>query len=283
MKRINLLTVLGLLVWSGGVTRSAAAEPDKPAAPLFPDKHLETAVRKFVFEKSDNDKPLVEADVGNLSTIQGVGLGITNLAGLEKCPALASLDLAKNQITDLGPLKGLARLQYLNLADNQISDVTPLGTIPALQYVELSRNKVKNLQPLGALTNLASLYLSQNQVADLSPVLSHPKLATLYADGNQLKTIQGINALRSLTSLNLNRNALTDLAPLTGLNNLYFLSLEHNKIRDLKPLLEMAKQDKEQRWAPFINIYLAGNPLGSAAKGSQIPGLKQIGARIFNN
>src|SRR6185295_9066353 len=113
MKRI-LYHLIGVLLiglsWATG-----AAEPEPK---LFPDKNLEAAVRKFVFEKRDNDKPLTEADLENLSTIQAVGLGITNLAGLEKCQSLASLDLAKNKITNLAPLKSLARIQYLNVADN---------------------------------------------------------------------------------------------------------------------------------------------------------------------
>src|SRR5947207_8460859 len=96
-------------------------------APVFKDKNLEKAVRKFVFEKRDNDKPIVEADVANLSTVQGTGLEITDLAGLEKCVNLASLDLAKNRIKDLGPLKGLSKLQYLNLADNQVENLAPLA------------------------------------------------------------------------------------------------------------------------------------------------------------
>src|ERR1051325_12237365 len=96
-------------------------------APVFKDKNLEKAVRKFVFDKRDNDKPITEADVANLSTIQGVGLAIADLSGLEKCVNLASLDLAKSKIKDLTPLKGLGKLQYLNLADNQVEDLAPLA------------------------------------------------------------------------------------------------------------------------------------------------------------
>src|SRR5688500_10245439 len=100
---------------AGVLTLTHAAETN---VVVFPDKQLEAAVRKFVFEKRDNDKPLVESDVVNLSTIQATGLGITNLSGLEKCQSLASLDLAKNRISDLSPLKHLGRIQYLNLAQN---------------------------------------------------------------------------------------------------------------------------------------------------------------------
>src|SRR3954463_10691090 len=93
-------------------------EPEKKAESIFPDKNLEAAVRKFVFEKRDNDKPIVESDVVQLSTINGVGMNIKDLTGLEKCRSLASLDLARNQISNLSPLKGLANVQYLNLAGN---------------------------------------------------------------------------------------------------------------------------------------------------------------------
>src|SRR5687768_17370482 len=89
-------------------TATFAAED---AAPLFPDKNLEKAVRKHVFEKRDNDKPLVEADVANLSTIDAKNLGITNLAGLEKCISLAALDLSKNKLTDVSALKDLKLVQ----------------------------------------------------------------------------------------------------------------------------------------------------------------------------
>ena len=72
--------------------RNLAAEFTYKDAPLFADKNLEKAVRKHVFEKRDNDKPLVQADVENLSVIKADGMGITNLAGLEKCISLQELD-----------------------------------------------------------------------------------------------------------------------------------------------------------------------------------------------
>src|SRR3954465_10417602 len=151
-------------------------------APLFPDKNLEKAVRKHVFEKRDNDKPLVEADVSSLSTIKADGMGITNLAGLEKCVSLASLELAKNKIKDLTPLNGLKLVQFLTLNDNQIEDITPLGGMKSLQYVELSHNKVKTIDALTNCTNMASIYVSQNQITDLRPAFKLTRLATLYAD-----------------------------------------------------------------------------------------------------
>src|SRR6266496_1022907 len=274
-KLIGSFAGLFLLSFSG--CQALGADSASPPAPLFVDKNLEAAVRKYVFEKRDNDKPLVEADLVNLSTIEAKGLGVTNLTGLEKCRELASLDLSGNKISDLAPIQGLAKMQYLNLADNQIEDLTPLAGIFALQYLELSRNRVKEITTLQALTNLASLYLSHNQISDIAPVVKLSKLSSLYLDQNQIKSIQGIHQLKGLFTLSLSKNAISDLSPLSELPGLYNLFLENNQIRDLSALVVMTKQDKERRFAPFLNVYLKGNPLSSAAKSKQIASLKELG------
>jgi len=103
------------------------------AADLFPDKNLEKVVWRYVFEKRNNDQPLVEKDVENISTIEAKNAGIKNLAGLEKCRSLLLLDLEGSEIEDLAPLKDLTGIQSLNLAKNKIKDATPLAGLTALQ------------------------------------------------------------------------------------------------------------------------------------------------------
>jgi Leucine-rich repeat (LRR) protein len=260
--------------------RAFAAESTPSPTPIFVDTQLEKAVRRFVLEKRDNDKILVEADLASLSTIQANGLEITNLSGLEKCMSLASLDLAKNKISNLEPLKTLIKIQYLNLANNQIEDISPLREIIALQYIELSHNRVKDVQPLASLTNLASLYLSHNVIADIAPLTKFRKLSSLYLDNNKVTDISGLNRLTSLLTLSLNNNAVTDLSPLVGLNGLYFLFLENNKIEDLTPLITMTQKDYEgeKRFAPFLQVYLKGNSIQK----SQIDKLRTFGTRVFD-
>ena len=275
-----LSPVLPRLRAADAAANAVAATSAPPAAPLFLDRNLESAVRKFVFEKRDNDKPLVEADLATLSTIEAKGLAITNLAGLEKCRELASLDLSRNKIADLSPLKDLSRLQSLSLSDNAVQDLSPLGSIAALQYLELSRNKVKDLQPLAGCTNLSALYLSQNAVEEIAPLHQLTRLSSLYLDQNRLKSIEGLGRIRGLFTLSLSQNQISDVKPLTGLTGLSSLFLEGNKIKDLAPLVEWAAADKEQRFAPFLNLYLKGNPLSSAAKGKQTSALKEIGVRV---
>ena len=71
---------------------------------------MEAVVRQYVFEKRNNEEPLTEKDVENISTIEGKGKEIKDLTGLEKCLSLALLDLEANQISDLAPLKDLTNL-----------------------------------------------------------------------------------------------------------------------------------------------------------------------------
>jgi Leucine-rich repeat (LRR) protein len=278
---VQLLTILGAF-WVGSAQPLPGQAP-KVDTSIFPDKNLESAVRKCVFEKRDNDKPLIEADLVNISTITAAGLQITNLTGLEKCKALASLDLARNAVVDLGPLKDLAGIQYLNLASNQIQDIAPLAGVKAMQYLELSGNRVANLQPLAGLTNLASVYLSTNQITDISPLLGLPKVYSLYLDNNPIKSLEGISGLSRLGTLSLNGVGLKDLSVLKGLNSLYFLFLERNKITDLTPVYEACKKDNEgpKRFAPFLNLFLTGNSLGGSSK-KQIATLKDMGVKVTN-
>src|SRR6185295_10436730 len=85
MKNCFLLS----LVLGAAMASYAAEDQPKESKELFPDKALERAVRKSVYEKRDNDKPLVESDLGNISIIQASNMGISGLAGLEKCEVLA--------------------------------------------------------------------------------------------------------------------------------------------------------------------------------------------------
>ena len=152
----KLISSAVILLAITGIQTSALAQSAKDT-PLFPDKKLEAAVRRYVFEKRGTDKPLVEADVVNISTIEAKNAGITDLTGLDKCRALASLDLAKNKIKKIDALKGLANIQLLDLSGNEIEDISPLSGVAALQYIELSNNKVKDITALGAVTNLSSV------------------------------------------------------------------------------------------------------------------------------
>jgi Leucine-rich repeat (LRR) protein len=143
--------------------QAPASTNKPPEVSIFADKRLEDAVRQQVFAKRYTNSPLTAADVANVSTFNGNGKGITSLAGLEHCKALAAVDLAGNAITDLAPLKGLKQLQYLNVATNKLKTIVPLATLPALQYIEISENQVADLAP-------TYLFLDDNRIRDLTPL-----------------------------------------------------------------------------------------------------------------
>ena len=100
-------------------------------------------------------------------------------------------------------------------------------------------------------------------------------------DRNKLREITGLHKLKNLSSLSLAYNKLTDLSPLTGLDRMQFLFLEGNELQVFGPVYEMVTRDleSEQRFAPFINIYVAGNPL-EALGWKQIARLKEKGIKV---
>jgi len=255
------------------------------AADLFPDKNLEAAVREQVFAKRDKKEPLVEADVQNISVVRGKGKKIKNLAGLEKCVALAELNLADNEIADITPIKDLTQIQLLDLSKNKISNIGAIAGLVNLQYIELSDNQVSDLSPVAKLSNLRNLYVDRNQVKDLGPVSQLPKLVSLYVRDNPISDLRPLASLKWLERLDIRGNQVSDLAPLSGLTEWKYLIADKNKITDLSVLIAMCKKDladpKNTRFAPFWNIYLYGNPLSDAAKTTQLEELKKL-ARIVS-
>jgi Leucine-rich repeat (LRR) protein len=250
---------------------------------LFPDKNLESVVRREVFAKRDNQEPLTEDDVKNISRVIGRGKAIKSLKGLEKCRSLAEIRLADNEISDLSPIAGLTVLQSIDFAGNKIADLTPLAGLTGLQYLELSNNEVVELKPLAKLENMRSLYLSHNKIKKLEPISGLSKMWSLYLDGNPLDGLAPLAKLVKLKSLDLRETGVSDLSPLAAYTELDSLLLEGNKVSDLSVLVEMAKKDFEgpKRFAPFIRLYLARNPLSEDAKEGQLKSLAEFGCRIM--
>ncbi|MDA1049634.1 MAG: leucine-rich repeat domain-containing protein [Planctomycetota bacterium] len=244
---------------------------------IFPDKALEAVVRTYVFEKRNNDQPIVEDDVVNISTIKGKNKGIKDLTGLEKCRSLALLDLAGNEITTIDAIAGLKNIQSLDLSKNKITDIKPIEGLTKLQHLELSDNQVSDLAAVAKLDNMRSFYISNNKVQDLAPVANLKKAWSLYADGNQIVDLKPIEGMDKLDTLFAGGNQVADLSPLKGHERWKFLSLENNKITDLGVLVETAAaaNAKPDRSASFWQVFLTGNPLSDAAKSQQLEELKK--------
>jgi uncharacterized protein (TIGR03067 family) len=253
--------------------------PPPPAKPPIPDKNLEAAVREVLHEPKGD---LTDEKLKNLFVLKSSGKKIASLAGLEKCKNLAELKLSNNQITDVAPLRDCTNLQSLDLAGNQISDLTPLAGLTKLQYLELSNNQIKNLAPLKGLTNLTALYLSGNKISDIGPVGSLVKLWSLSLEKNQIRNLAPLATVTRISTLNLNDNQVDNLGPLTKQTELGMLIIEGNKITDLTPLVTMSKADAggPKRFAPFLRVYLKGNPLSEEARTRQMSALKGYGVRF---
>jgi Leucine-rich repeat (LRR) protein len=89
-----------------------------------------------------------------------------------------------------------------------------------------------------------------------------------------------LTTVTRISTLDLSDNQVADLAPLSKQTDLRMLIIERNKVADLKPLVDSCKADftSAKRFAPFLRLYLAGNPLG-ADSAKQLEELKAVGVR----
>lgn len=278
----------GLLVMTMAGVPGLETRAGGKAKAMIPDKNLEAALRGVLFEAKGD---LTEAMLNNVFVLEARGKKIADLTGLEKCKNLAQLNVADNQVADLGPLKDLRNIQSLDLSNNKITDVTPLKDITRLAYLELSGNQISDLKPLSGLVNLNALYLTGNKIKDISPLAGlgpspptrpRSRLVSLSLGRNQIADISALSKLTQISTLELKDNRIEDLTPLTKHTELSLLMLENNKIRDLAALVSMCKADAAgpRRFAPYLRLYLAGNPLSDAAKTKQLADLRAAGVRL---
>lgn len=248
----------------------------------FADKNLETAVRAMIFDKKDPATELTDEDLKKVFILEAKGKQIGNLSGLEKCTNLQLINLAQNGVADITPIKDLANLQSLDLSQNKLTDAAPLAGLKALQFVELSNNQLAALPALDALNKLAALYLAGNKLTDLAPLAKLTKLSSLDLAKNQVTNLAPLAELKDLSLLKLSENQITDLTAIGNMKRLSMLFLDHNKVQDLAPLVASAKADAEgeKRFAPYLRLWLAENPLSDAAKNEQLPALKAAGVRL---
>lgn len=278
MPHIRSRFLLATLIAVGTLLAGAAPLP----AVQFPDKNLEAALRYYILEKRNKPDELTDDDLKKIFVLEAKGKMIKDLTGLEKCPNLALINFAKNEVADITALKGLKSLQSLDLSDNKITDVTALTELVGLQYLDLTNNQIADAKPLATLVKLSMLDLSGNKVTDVTPLAALAKISSLYLPRNGLTDIKPLAGLTGVSILKLSDNQIADIAPLEKMNNLRMLFLERNKITDLAPLVNSCKADaeKEKRFAPYLRLYLKENPLSDPAKAEQLPALQKAGVRI---
>ncbi len=258
--------------------------PTVLAQSIFPDKNLEAAVRKEVFEKRNNQDPITAEDVKRISQVEASKAGIASLEGLQHCESLMRIDLPENEITDLTPLASLKRLQSVNLANNKIESIEPLKEHKNIQYLKLSNNAVTDLTPVTSMANMRALYVEGNKITSLEPISGLSKITSLYAGGNPIENYSPIGNLPWLSSLDLRHANIMDLHFLMPLKQVRVLNLSHNKVQDLTTLIEMCKADVDdgRRFAPYLRVYVEGNNLPDDVRSEQFKALRDMGVRVFD-
>ena len=262
----------------------AAEQADAKPAGIFPDPALEAAVRAEVYAKRNNQEPLTAEDVKDVSRVVGIDKGIESLEGLQHCGSLRLIRLSDNKISDLKPLAGLKLLQSIELNNNQITDISALAELTAVQLLDVSGNQLKNIDVVAKMTNMRTLWLADNQIESLAPLTGLGKVGSLDLAGNGLPdaALEPIGKMGWITHLDLDRNKLTSLAALQPLKKLSMVLARENQIKDLGPLVEMCKQDMagEKRFAPYLELYIRGNPLDEEATKSQLDQLREMGVEV---
>ncbi len=271
-------------------------------ADIFPDKALDRAVRKEVFDKRGNQKPLTLDDLAKVSRVVGKGEKIVSLEGLQHCHSILDIDLENNEISDCSPLRDLKLVQKLTLSGNKIETIEPLKELTSLQYLDVSRNNIQDLEPIRAMRNLRSLYFEENQIRSLAPLEPCKKLWSVYGSNNPIENFSALSTLSNVDTLQLNETGLIELKSLglserafeEGHTKLRNLELRDNSVTDLSPLVEFGESQKAAEVAtkmathkagPLIQhpkslsgfkIDLTGNPLSELAKTEQLPKLRKL-------
>ena len=174
-----------------------------------------------------------------LESLGLAGLGITDLAGLEKAVRLRRLELDGNAIKDISALVGLTELRRLDLGENAVTDITPLTGLVRLNWLYIEGNAITDLSPLTDMTDLINLFADGNAIADISSLAGLVRLHSLRIKGNRIEDVAALADMTSLGLLDLGENRVSDIEPLSGLVNLDWLRLSGNRIVEVTHLADL--------------------------------------------
>ena len=124
------------------------------------------------------------ATMTSLETVSARGLGLKDLAFVAPLFALASLDVADNDVLSIAQLSGAKRLVSLTLAGTKVRDLRPLEGLPTFQILDLARTPVTDLSPLAKARALHSLTVPAQlpKAATDRLVTQRPALRIIRAD-----------------------------------------------------------------------------------------------------
>ena len=126
-----LLIVGGMLLWKNAVSRAV------PASAAVTEAPAETPL-------AEGAEYFGGAAPETLKTLDLSGLGLTDIAFLERAVNLEELDLSGNAIEDISPLGSLTKLKTLDLSRNKITDANVLLALDRLEWVDLTDNPIED-------------------------------------------------------------------------------------------------------------------------------------------
>ncbi len=140
-------------------------------------------------------------DLTALTSLNLMGMQVSDVSALSGLTALTSLDLWKTEVSDVSALSGLTALTSLNLWGMQVSDVSALSGLTALTSLDLGGTQVSDVSALSGLTALTSLDLSFTQVSDVSALSGLTALKFLDLSGTGVDRAQLAAVLRGKPGL----------------------------------------------------------------------------------
>ncbi len=213
MKRLIRLMPLLFLIAACGPGEDPTYDPSQDETIInFPDPKMESCIRTRAFVP--DGYPIRVMDVYNLSRIECISTGITDLTGLEKMPWVVELDFNGNPITSLEPLRSLSALEKLDIGGGGVSDMSPLEDLPNLVQLYLPANIIENISSVGKMGAIRRLNLYGNKIRDVEPASLATGLENLSLYNNYIENIESLKSLLNLDRVALEGNCITDFSPI---------------------------------------------------------------------
>ena len=115
----------------------------------------------------------------DVTRLELVGAGVTDISALAACTQLEYLDVSYNEIDSISVVAGMPNLRVLDFTETNVSSLSPILALTELEVLWLRNTKVTNISALSGHTSITELELSGNDVEDYSPLLSLTGLGTL--------------------------------------------------------------------------------------------------------
>lgn len=174
----------------------------------------------------DNEIQVSEANTFN-GSFNAVGLGISNLTGIEAFTNLAAFSASNNMITSVD-LSQNTNLVEVRLVNNLLSNIN-VSALTNLIFLQLTDNPITSLD-VSNNPNLETLLLDNGQLTTID-VSNNPSLRQLEIVGNQLASVN-ITGLTMLEEIILFNNQITSIDLSTN-SQLTFVRLDSNNLTSL--------------------------------------------------